>query len=294
MQKLKRFLPFIAMLIFSVSISVYAESESNGLEIETLDLRTGEISNDFLPEYSENSAFPATQGSEGTLPAPYVIIGDDDRTIIEETTRIPYRYIGRLEIRYAGNSSSITVGTGFLVGKSTILTAAHCVYSGTQTISSITFIPGKNGSTNPYGTYTAAKIHVPTNYKEAVTAQDETNKWKYDYALIELNEDIGSQLGYFALGGYNTQYTLDELVGKQAIVVGYPGNSGGKMYRHKSDIIGYNTDEYQLYYTTDTTGGQSGSPVFIYTGTGAKYYVVGIHNGGSSSRNIGRYITMAA
>lgn len=127
---------------------------------------------------------------------------------------------------------------------------------------------------------TGTKIHVPSSYKKAAKEGDNAGTQKYDYALVELSSPIGSTLGYFALGGYNTTYTIDTLVGQKAIVVGYPGNSGSKMYRHKSDIVGYNSGEYIIHYTTDTTGGQSGSPVFLYTGTGAKYYVVAIHTGG--------------
>lgn len=170
-----------------------------------------------------------------------------------------------------------------MVGKSTILTAAHCFFDGNKKVSSVTFIPGKNGSSNPYGSYASTKLHIPTKYKEAYAANQEDEKWKYDYALVELSGTPGAKLGYFALGGYNTQYSIEKLVGEKAIVIGYPTT---KMHRHKSDIIGYNSEKYQIYYTTDTSSGQSGAPVFIYTGTGAKYYIVAIHNGGIEGQKI--------
>ncbi|MEY8428031.1 trypsin-like peptidase domain-containing protein [Lachnospiraceae bacterium 46-15] len=171
---------------------------------------------------------------------------------------------------YITTGTTMNVGTVFLVGKSTILTAAHCFFDGNKKVSSVTFIPGKNGSSNPYGFDESTKLHIPTKYKEAYAANHEDEKWKYDYALVELSGTPGAKLGYFALGGYNTQYSIEKLVGEKAIVIGYPTT---KMHRHKSDIIGYNSEKYQIYYTTDTTSGQSGAPVFIYTGIGNKEYI---------------------
>ena len=54
------------------------------------------------------------------------IIGTDDREMIANTKKAPYKYIGKLEVGYESGKSD--EGTGFLVGKSLVLTAAHCVY----------------------------------------------------------------------------------------------------------------------------------------------------------------------
>lgn len=226
-----------------------SDTVAETIEIETLDLVTGETSTEILNTFPEDTPFSETSGAYGTIPEPRVIIGSDDRTIIENTKRVPYRYIGRLEVRFT-TGTTMNVGTAFLVGKSTILTAAHCFFDGNKKVSGVTFIPGKNGSSNPYGSYASTKLHIPTKYKEAYAANHEDEKWKYDYALVELSGTPGAKLGYFALGGYNTQYSIEKLVGEKAIVIGYPTT---KMHRHKSDIIGYNSEKYQIYYTTDTS-----------------------------------------
>lgn len=277
----------VATTVLSLSFcTLFAHAET--MKIDTTDLLTGETTTSTMTEFSEDAPYPATTGSVGTLPTPYMIIGDDDRNIVEETTRVPYRYIGRIETRFE-NSSTYNIGTGFLVGKSAVLTAAHCVYSKSKTITTITFIPGKNGTSNPYGKFTATKIHVPQKYKDALAADDGTNAAKYDYALIELGSPIGSSLGYFALGGYNTVFNTETLVGTKVTVAGYPGQSGDKLYRHKSNILSFNAEGYMMYYDIDTTGGQSGSPVIKYDN--GNYYVVGIHRAGGTNSNKGRYIT---
>lgn len=258
--------------------------------MENQDLEDGSISVYDMPEYPENSSYLPTEGSAGTIPTPYVIIGKDDREVVTNTTRIPYRYIRKLEIRIK-NSNTMYVGTGFLVGKSTILTAGHCAYISGKTITSIKFYPGKNGSSNPYGSNTVTNIHVPTKYKNAADTGNSTDEAKYDYALLELNSEAGSKLGYFGLGGYNTKYNIDNLTNTKATLVGYPGTPGNILYRHKATITGFNAGGYLMYYNMDSTGGQSGAPIIKYTD--GKYYIIGIHNGGftDGSANIGRYIT---
>lgn len=132
---------FITVLLLT-ALSSFIVSAENTMDIESLDLETGEVTVETMQEDPEDAAFPSTSGFEGTLPEPNVIIGDDDRTVVENTTRVPYRYIGKLEVRYT-NSSTMTVGTAFLVSESCVLTAAHCVAG--DNISSVTFIPGKMG-----------------------------------------------------------------------------------------------------------------------------------------------------
>lgn len=264
--------------------SCYANAEQ--LEIESTDLTTGEITRETVGEDSIGCISQTLLPNEEDI-SPYSIIGEDDRIIVENTKKYPYRCIGKLEIRYP-NSSTYTVGTGFLVGDSIVLTAAHCVYS-TKEIESITFIPAKNGSTNPYGKFKATKKHVFTKYKDAVASGDIATQMKYDFALIELNSPIGSSIGYMNLGGYGTPYNANWLNGRNVIIAGYPGNKGSKLYRDKAPILSFSDDKYRMYYAIDTEGGQSGSPIIKYV-DGA-YYAVGIHTNGGSTQNSGRYVS---
>ncbi len=109
-----------------------------------------------------------------------------------------------------------------------MLIVAHCAYDYKNPITKIVFYPGKNGTSNPFGSYKVSKIYVKSQYKKAIKNDDEVNAEKYDYAILKLAKGM------------------------------------------------------------DSTGGQSGSP--IYKTNNGKYYVIGIHTRGLSSRNIGRYI----
>jgi beta-glucanase (GH16 family) len=55
------------------------------------------------------------------------VYGNDDRTIVSDTTVFPYRAIVYLSIQYEGTKQGYR-GTGFFINEDTILTAAHCLY----------------------------------------------------------------------------------------------------------------------------------------------------------------------
>ncbi len=286
MEKIRKVITAVMFLsvLLMYPVSVQAGDRDEVIEMEEIDLTTGEVSTYELPLYDDNETCDAIDGFSGEVPEPISIIGSDDRNRVTKTTRKPYRQIGMMEMHFP--SKGDYVGTGFLVGKKIALTAAHNLYDSGEAASRVRFSPGRNGSSFPYGTYTVAKLHIPKKYKEA-TSFDEREK--YDYALLEFSTDLGTSLGYFGLGGYNTQYNENTLSGTQATVVGYPGTKNGQMYRHKSTIIGFNTEKYHMNYVMDTEGGQSGSPVIKYVD--GKYYVVAIHILGGSTYNTGRYVT---
>lgn len=283
----------------------YKEIVDDFVEMEEYDIKSGKTVSYKMKNYSDDEYFPATNGYKGTLfesnKLPLVeegsyelksIIGNDDRNRVTDTTRVPYRYIGQLIIQFEKPNKQRynAKGTAFLVGKSSILTAAHCVYEKNDRVVSGTFYPAQNGTSNRPYTYTCGQIHIPTKYKTAINNNDTINSNKYDYALIKLNQSAGTTLGFFALGGYNTNYNANNLVGMEATVVGYPGEKAGMMYRHKGLIQSFNSDKYLMNYQMDTTAGQSGSPVILPL-SGGRYYVVGIHILGGSTENSARYIT---
>lgn len=284
-RKIWFFVVCIVFLFLNMQgMSVDAQEEE--IEIEEQDLETGKITTYMIQGCDGEILCETPEDSRGNISEPYSIIGTDDRNVVTETNRIPYRFIGKLDINYSNGKRGD--GTAFLVGKNTLLTAGHCAYEPGTTIKKIVFSPALKGNELPFGSYNISKIHVPTKYKEAANAGDNDNKEKYDYALLQLASNVGSTIGYFQLGGYNTQYNINNLTNTKATIAGYPAEYL-QMYRHKSNILGFNEGGYYMYYDIDTVGGQSGSPVIKYVD--GKYYVIGIHIEGSSTYNIGRYIT---
>src|SRR5450759_5074586 len=87
----------------------------------------------------------------------------DARTRITPTTAGPWRWITYLEITA---SAGTFYCSGYLVGPHSVFTAGHCLYGGTQFggngyPSSIRVVPGKDGSSEPYGSeYGLSLIHI--------------------------------------------------------------------------------------------------------------------------------------
>lgn len=176
------------------------------------------------------------------------------------------------------------IATGFIVDSHTIATAAHCTYN-----KKITGIRIFNSDSTIALTATPVQYHIPENY---VGSQNSN----YDFSLITVEEDL-SDYACFNLG-----VTLDSFLtsSKLLIVTGFPGtvngvvvNNGSKnnMYTGIGAITGGN--EYTLNYNVDTSGGNSGGPVYTSTAyNGNVYYtVVAIHTHGAGTYNFGTRIT---
>ena len=93
---------------------------------------------------------------------------------------------------------------------------------------------------------------------------------------------FGEKVGWF---GCKTFLDEKEYKGKIFNISGYPGERGGREQLKMSGV-----GECQgplLKYDIDTTGGQSGSPVWIVKDN--KYYVIGVHTMGNPS--LGNFAT---
>lgn len=221
------------------------------------------------PTQSKPSNKAITGASEIGISA---IIGTDDRTQITNTTSFPYRAIVYIETN-RGRC------TGWMIGPHTVATAGHCVHSGGSNGQWATWArvyPGKNGSSNPYGYANA------TNFK-SVVGWTQNGNHEYDYGAIQLDRNIGNSTGWFGFRWQAASYA-----GEAETITGYPGEKNGTMWTHENRVH-YDT-ERKLYYQNDTTGGQSGSPVY-QNRSDCGYCGIGIHAYGSSQYNSGTRIT---
>ena len=204
------------------------------------------------------------------------MIGPDDR-VQANPREYPYTAICSLKIRSSSGRSYM--GTGFFISSRILLTAGHCVYIHDDNgwPDCIEVIPGRDKSENPFGSVIANEF---MSFDEWIEDRDRN----FDMGVIILPEDcpFGEKVGWF---GCKTFLDEKEYKGKIFNISGYPGERGGREQLKMSGV-----GECQgplLKYDIDTTGGQSGSPVWIVKDN--KYYVIGVHTMGNSS--IGNFAT---
>lgn len=211
------------------------------------------------------------------------IIDNDNRVVLEDYQYVqkPYRSICRILISFNELSGVEYQGTGFLVGPHTILTNCHMVYDCSNehnygwfdsiSISFGTYKDSNGKIINPYGTITQFSSASCGSFRDTKDRND-------DWALIDLNENIGNELGYF---GVTSELSNDDSV----TVVGYSGDLDRKMAYSNGNVSNVNT--YKFDHNCDTTGGASGSPVIKKSNN----LICGIHSGYSYYWFFGNHYT---
>ena len=185
------------------------------------------------------------------------IIGNDDRIILQDYqyTLSPYRSVCMIITTFNEEPNTGHLGTGFLVGPHTILTACHVLYDVSEdhnygwfdniNIRFGTYVDGNNVQIYPYGEITTFSSASCGSYRDTQNTND-------DWALLELTTDIGNNLGFF---GVTSSLSDDDSVW----AIGYSGDLGGNMgysYGEADDV-----ETYQFEFDCDMTGGCSGGAV---------------------------------
>ena len=263
------------LLIFCCASPAFSFSPLSDADFATKNLTTGEVTylkaSDLPSTRSNSTVVPAYEGPESAPTIiPKDIIGGDNRTKVSDTTVFPFRAIGYIVSTWSKGNP--TIGTAWLFKSDAIVTAGHCVYDkdlgGWAT--RVTFYPGRNGSSTPYGSAYSIEISSTTPW---IQNEDST----MDYALVKLNRTIGSQTGWF---GYGYEQTS---VGTKVRITGYPGEKNQTQWYMSGNIFAQS--QYRLWYTIDTTPGQSGAPIYLPT-----YIAVGVHTDGLVTWNGGKRI----
>ena len=218
------------------------------------------------------------------LPLPETVHGPDDRVQITDTASYPWRVHASLQITAADNSQWI--GTGWFIGPHTLITAGHVVYitnSGVPGrdgwVKSINVMPGRNGTTLPFGSVTS------TNFR-SVTGWTEDGDENFDYGAIITPTELGDTVGFFGFGVWPDA----DLVAATANISGYPSDQAvGTQWYDSNSIASVNSQK--VFYDIDTVGGQSGSAVYrIIDGD---RYGVAVHAYGGATTNSGTRIVQA-
>ncbi|HEU4455516.1 MAG TPA: serine protease, partial [Longimicrobium sp.] len=213
---------------------------------------------------------------------PESVIGADERVRVFDTHLYPFSAIAALEI--TARDGSLYVGTGWFVGKHTLITAGHCVFvrdpkrpTANGWVRSIRVIPGRNGrgpGSEPFGSVTATRFRSVSGWVEKGNADS-------DYGAIFLppgSTPNGAQVGQLGMKAYGDA----ALQALSLNVAGYPADKKG----NEAQTLWFDVKRTaqvrprQVFYDADTFGGQSGAPVFEVDGAARR--VVAIHAYGVS------------
>jgi glutamyl endopeptidase len=214
-------------------------------------------------------------------PIAETVHGPDDRVQITNTSVYPWRAHASLLITARDNS--MWIGTGWFIGPHTLMTAGHVVYiknSGVAGrdgwVSKIQVMPGRNGSSMPYGSVTSSNFR-------SVTGWTDSGDENYDYGAIIVPTELGNTVGWFGFGVFSDS----DLLASVGNISGYPGDkpSGTQWYdAHKIASV----NSRKVYYDIDTAGGQSGSAVYRIMSGGR--YAIAVHAYGGATSNSGTRI----
>jgi V8-like Glu-specific endopeptidase len=266
MRKTFAFLLALALLLPAFCFAEDAPEENEGT-IFFLD--EGEV----LPE----DASEITEESEPFIPEDVEkhIIGKDDRITVRNPRTYPYSAIAYMVIKMKCGCS--ITGTGFMVDKRKMLTAAHCLICPTcsQWAKTITFYFGYKSPTNYLYRYTGSW----TGYV-GTTFRNHRYTIMNDYGVVKFNAAVGSKTGWFGAKWNSSNKTLNN---KTDYVAGY---HNGILKYGKGKVFVY--DAAHLKYSIDTQKGTSGGPVY-----NSSRYALGINIAESSVTNLAHRLTKA-
>ncbi|MGX9571524.1 trypsin-like serine peptidase [Mesorhizobium sp. f-mel] len=194
------------------------------------------------------------------------VFNADERTRIVSTDQYPWKLICALEI---DAMTGTYVGTGWVVGPRTLITAGHCVFDSKQMggwAREIRVTPGRDRERRPFGSFVARRFSTLNLWTEKQDAD-------YDIAAIHLDADLFPATEAFRVGALPDEELQDYLIN----VSGYPASPGGgtELYWAKNRIRAVTTR--RIFYDVDTSGGQSGGPAYVFPDENAHPVVVGIH-----------------
>lgn len=237
----------------------------------------------------------------------------DDRNVVPDSTKPPYRFICHLSIsmKSEDGSSSLWSASGTLIGPAHVLTCAHAIRKRENgkvlKATKITVTPGRNSAHKkvsdwkPFGDVRVFTYSMPDRW---LSSYD----WQHDFALLTLASDIGRKkfkvlgdkpLYWWGAAGNTFAEPMppSELKDKVVNVCGYPedkcgadplvkgkpclASKKGKAQYIAHDIV-LDPDPKirpgRFFHKADLTEGQSGAPVWRYDDKMNMRHLVGVQS----------------
>ena len=178
---------------------------------------------------------------------------------VQADTSYPTRATGKLWFEKVPGSGSWWVCSASMIKPGIVVTAGHCVSSGSgQWYGSFQFVPGYRSGTAPYGVWTSWATTTTTS--EWFSGGGGVPNGG-DYALIVFNKNSsGYRIGDYT-GWLGWQYP--SLIGRQVSVLGYPNNLDSGAINHRIDAQTTSGSNNTGLWGSDMTGGSSGGGVVL-------------------------------
>lgn len=251
-------MPDISYYYISYNQNIYDELMFNLIKYN---IETGQ--KEFINFASQNTTFPTVQMQTAGTSHTYDDVDDD------EVNNSPYKMVCQIISSYE-NTTETTISTGFLCGMNTIIMSGHGIFEditndnvyNPQLPSQMIVSPGvyyneSSSSMLPSNhRFDVKTIYVPKEYYFS-TKQMDSESDDVDWGVCVLEEEAGSQFGYFNLTVPSSQY-----LNKKTLTLGYPGYDQDMIYAN-GKILENNQEKMILFSYADN--GMSGGPVIINT-----------------------------
>lgn len=217
-----------------------------------------------------------------------IIGGSDERERPDDYKERLWRPICAIYFNYPGESRG-RLGSGVLIGPRLVLTAAHNLFDlktrqpimGGEVRVGVT--GAKHEAASPIST-----VQVPKPYKKQDPSK--SRKYNYDYGLILLqNENAYNWAGDYWSIDDMAPMPKKTLLSNELTVAGYPAKhkdigAGTALMVSKGTLKKGSVASKTMAYEMDTTGGQSGCPVFHHDDASDEIRLAGIHVAGFENR----------
>jgi V8-like Glu-specific endopeptidase len=227
----------------------------------------------------EPAADKTTDSVSRITAIPLAVDPSDERIRIANPARFPFNTVAKVKLGPEGGGR----GTAFLVAPCTLLTNGHVVWNGTtddwRVVASVHpasyYDEDIGASVDPYGSRSPSGQATNTSWTATLDPD-------YDYGAIFVSSSFESlgvdtympvvfdeEPGFINLSGYPSEDLPDSTTG-----------SAQEQWRGFGDVGLYETR--LMYYDATSSGGASGSPVWVFYTSGERY-VVSVNRGHSAA-----------